>query len=422
MKNSNGIVKRIVYDVTVNLASPLCVSSGEANATDADVIRDFDGVPFVPGSSLAGAMRDYLKKIGHITDIFGCEDGESRMSMILFSDMHFTNDVIISIRDGVKLDYETKTAISGGKYDMEIIETSQEASFKMELILRKNVEMDVANLEQQVNKILSAIDAGDIRFGANKTRGFGKVKISRVLRGVFTKDNVDEWIAYCGGDSQILTEYKKWLVPIDDIFVTFCYDFSLEGGISIRKYSTVAGEADFAHITCNKKPVIPGTSLNGAIRSQTAIILGELGYPVNRITDVVEEWFGYVNSNKALQSQIIISESVINGGEEVLMTRNKINRFDASTVESALYSEKAHFGGNTEIEIKVRKSARDCDAICGLILLVLKDLSKGYIAVGGQTSVGRGIFAGDVPIEEAEEKRYFRALNEFVREGKKNYA
>ena len=37
-------------------------SSGEDEWTDSDLLRDYDGTPFISGTSLAGAMRAYLEK------------------------------------------------------------------------------------------------------------------------------------------------------------------------------------------------------------------------------------------------------------------------------------------------------------------------------------------------------------------------
>ena len=55
----------------------------------------------------------------------------------------------------------------------------------------------------------------------------------------------------------------------------------------------------------------------------------------------------------------------------------------------------AYFNGTTVLGIKVKKSIKqdnDNNKIIGLIALVIKDIDNGLIALGGQTSIGRGIF------------------------------
>lgn len=405
----NSITERIVYSINLELDAPLCVSGGEAEYTDSDIQRDFDGVPFVPGTSLAGAARDYLVKTGKDTSLFGTEGRESRMSALFVSDFRFEKNPKISIRDGVKL--KNKVAVATGKYDMEIIETGARGTFELEIINREEDTLSSKDKDAMVKEILSAIDSGDIRLGANKNRGFGKMKVVKVCRESFTSKNTKDWIAYCAGERK-LAEYQDWKTKTEDIFVTLSYELTLDGGISIRKYSMVPDAPDYEHIKCAKKPVIPGTSLNGAIRARAGWILEELGYPVSKVPAVLDEWFGYIEKNDAKQSEIIISESVLEGGEELFITRVKVNRFASSAVESALYKETAHFGGNTQIEVKIRKQHRDCDAMCGLMLLVLKDLANGYLAVGGQTSIGRGILKGSIDV--TNESRYLMALKEFI--------
>lgn len=58
----SAVLKRKVFFIRIQLLSPLNVSSGEDEWTDADVLRDGKGNPFVAGTSLAGAMRAYLEK------------------------------------------------------------------------------------------------------------------------------------------------------------------------------------------------------------------------------------------------------------------------------------------------------------------------------------------------------------------------
>ncbi|MBR2046580.1 MAG: hypothetical protein IJ958_10700 [Agathobacter sp.] len=411
--NKNKITKRIVYSVELTLDAPLCVSSGEKNYTDTDVQRDFDGNPFVPGTSIAGAIRNYFENVKGDVAVFGTEGSDSRMSSIYFSDFKFVTTPKVDIRDGVKL--ENKVAKDTGKYDMEIIDTSAKGILEIEVIQRENDTVTGDQKENMIKEALTAIHSGDVRFGANKNRGFGKMLVVAVKRGEFTAENKADWLSYCNGEN-VLKEYKEaeWKTDIENVFVTFSYALKLDGGISIRKYSMTPDTPDYTHISSANKPIIPGTSLNGAIRSRAKLILEELGYSTEKSAVTLDEWFGYVEekTREAKQSEIIINESVILGGEDLDITRVKVNRFAASAVESALYRERSHFGGTTQIEVKIRKNHRDCDAMCGLMLLVLKDLANGYLAVGGQTAIGRGIFKGDVDLKN--ESRYLLALKQFV--------
>ena len=75
------------------------------------------------------------------------------------------------------------------------------------------------------------------------------------------------------------------------------------------------------------------------------------------------------------------------------ITRNSIDRFTAGTKDSALYKEKTCYNGNCDLEIFINKNGlKDAKKNIALICAVICDLDKGYLAVGGLTSVGRGMF------------------------------
>ena len=79
------------------------------------------------------------------------------------------------------------------------------------------------------------------------------------------------------------------------------------------------------------------------------------------------------------------------------------------------------------LELMVRKSEKDdYKALTGLLLMVIHELQNGYVTVGGQTAVGRGIFEkrGELTIITDEtdagvdsEKRYNESLYRFLCEG-----
>ena len=78
----------------------------------------------------------------------------------------------------------------------------------------------------------------------------------------------------------------------------------------------------------------------------------------------------------------------------------------------SLYKEKTAVDGKLKLEIYIRKGKYPEDEkwILGLVLLALKDLQTGFLAVGGQTAIGRGIFEADGEIkidgETGKEEEY----------------
>ena len=153
------VIKRLVFYIQIQLESPLNVASGEDEWTDADILLDFDGNPFVPGSSLAGAMRSYIGEKDNEWELFGFskDDIEGKMSPLLISDLVFDQEPVIGVRDGVglnekkvvkyELDKYTKT--NKPVYDYVITENTQ----KITEINMKNGKMnyDINSLKMKDN-------------------------------------------------------------------------------------------------------------------------------------------------------------------------------------------------------------------------------------------------------------------------------
>lgn len=415
----NRVIKREVMKIYISLTSPLNLSSGEAEITDTDIIRDWDGMPFVPGSSLAGAMRAYIDKSGSEDCIMGYSGKEDagRMSSLFISDITFTGKLVSGIRDGVALG-DNKTACTGSKYDMEILETGAKGSFYMELTVRENDNEE--NMRCELASIIKGINSGEIRLGGKKTRGYGRFIITQLKQKTYNKDNYSEYSeAYndelwdkC--DDNVL---EKWIEEARDNAgrqLHIRVPLKLKGGISIRKYGVKKGQPDFVHITSRHSgnneievPVIPGSSFAGAIRHRVSCILKELSdesgnsgmINPDNINYITNRMFGYVDKNNACASDIIISEAQIEDAEPLTMVRTGVSRLESSVKTGALYKERTYVGGHFTLDIGVRKNEyKDEEWITGILLLALKDIQNGLLAVGGETAIGRGVFSADGPL------------------------
>lgn len=422
----NPINKRKYYAVKLTLVSPLAVSNGEDYYSDADVLRNGSGETFIPGTSLAGAFRNYLNKKDGYESLFGySKDKEGLMSAIYISDLYFEDTgVKVSLRDRVKL-LEDKTVEN--KFDQEIMETGASGILYLEYVLRKNQESSA--YEDYLVYCIYGMQSGEIRFGSDKNRGYGRVRITDVYEKEFVSDNVEEWLKFQKAQKDDLEQYdhhtyEEWKEKnpgAADQYVHITMPLRQKGGISIRTYSAKSKKADYAHITCNDQPVIPGSSWCGAIRADARNILAEAG--IKKIDQKMNKWFGCMKQKKRKgeqqaeldnQSLVVVGESILREGTMLPMTRNKINRFNNSTVTGALYSEISYVNGKTELELMVRKNTEEnYKAIVGLLFLVLGDIQRGYLAVGGQTAVGRGIFEANGEIvcsEKISEEECLRAL------------
>lgn len=394
----NRIEQRYYIEIDLKLCSPLSVSNGNDLYTDADVVRSAGGEAFLPGTSIAGVFRAYMDQKGKSNEIMGFSENEKgRMSALFIRDAYF-REPKVSVRDGVRL--KDHVVERGGKFDFEIIETGAATTLYLEYVKREN---DTEDGLAWIAKMIYGMDCGDIRFGAKKNRGLGSVKVEQVYIAEFSSEQREEWIKFCREGEPIQQfghhwDYRKVLDHQEEKYVTISLPLELRGGISIRKYSAEPNKADFEHITCNGEPVIPGSSWNGAVRARINEILEEVGCGWEKRQKLIDSWFGYVGKKESCQSSIIFGESILKDSTKLVATRNKINRFDASTVDGGLYTEISYYGGTTKLNIKIRKE-QGYEGLLGMIFLILDEIREGYIAIGGQTAVGRGIFMGIGEIE-----------------------
>lgn len=407
----NSVVKRIVYRVELLFVSPISVSSGYEGMTDSDVLRDYDGNPFISGSSIAGAFRAYVQSKNNGNDIFGfANDEDGKMSPIFISDLKFDNKVINDIRDSVALD-DNKITKEGAKFDFEVIQGNSKGYFYIELTIREkdNEELLVSTL----NEIFNGIHLKEIRLGNNKTRGYGIIDIEEIKMREFTKNNFLEY-KDCYSENAWNNE-PKYKLDYSTKGHWMCIEvpLRLKGGISIRKYAVRKGAPDFEHITDHGSPVIPGTSIMGALRHRIKEIIKELDkdssyglYP----NKMIDEMFGFVSGKDAHISGVIVDEMVIEGAKALEMTRTGISRFENSARNGALYKEKTYVDGVFTLRLSVCRENPNVEWIIGILLLAVKDLQNGFLAVGGQTSIGRGIFEANGPLtidgEENKEDEY----------------
>ncbi len=401
----NKILKKKYYRICFSLISPMNIGYGEGSKTDRDILRNSKGVPYVPASSLAGVLRDKMpddedrkKYLGEIVKAVENrqEDPSKTESLIQFYDANISNEksgcqekYYVSVRDSVALD-GFKTAKDGAKFDMEVLEAGVKFVTYIEQNYLENDDMDYAGMI--VEKFMSS----GVSIGGKVTRGYGNVKVDSAEYREFDFRNtgdIDEWLEF------ELNSEKNWnqYLPAEKSQKERKLTIKLRqnGGLSIRKYTTAVrkdGDAapDMEQLSSHNGngdkmvPVIPGTTWAGAIRQR----MKEFGADVSSGNLI----FGCVGDVKK-RSDIAFSESYINDSKDMIVSRNAIDRFTGGTAATALFTEKICVGGETELSItwlnKTSMQEKDADALAA----TLTDLHFGLLAIGGATSIGRGIFS-----------------------------
>lgn len=426
MNDLNRIIKCLYVKGKIRLTTSMLLSGGEEENTDKDILRDWHGQPFLSASSQAGAMRSFLRNILSTIEskhskqaleiLFGkSENGgkNSTQSLVNFHDAYSVASATIENRDGVKLDYHTKTAVRESKYDYETLAAGQIFQLQLEVLFRERHRQHVDECLCLMHTLINALQSGQISLGAKKNRGLGKIALEKsqaIVLDMEKSSDIDRWIDFSWDTASWPQDLATSLPPVldyDDANCKIVAKFKLPYSILIRSYSTDPNAPDVSHIVSANKSIIPGSSWNGALRHAIFNVGRELGICQKTVKKMIEDIFGHVDESKstARASEIVINETVIKDSKPLVYSRNKIDRFTGGTVETALFDQQAEYSdAELELEILLRPSlAKEKDESekkkvkdwkIALVLLALRDMENGIQAIGGETSIGRGILRG----------------------------
>ena len=413
--NPAQILGRITVRGRLHLAAPLLIGEGESgeerNDRDIHVLRSKAGVPFIPGTSLAGALRSLIEVENPCAAdiLFGTmhrTGGESvrdeRQSAVSLYDVEL-NDAVIGSRDGVHIDDVTGTAIDAHKYDYEIVESGADGPFYAEILLRRVHQKDEHTLKETLLR-LSELLRGGFHVGALTTKGFGRMQLRDMVVDCYDFRRPEDTIAWLSpkrGNAAWHMAYDDAAQteppPADGDFVITA-DFALTGALIVRDSVDPLAETDGekspdARMKTNAagQNIIPGTSLKGVLRHRAAYILHALGKEPTQAEAFIDRLMG----TTAARGRFIVEEAVVDAEMHTQM-RSRIDRFTGGTIPSALFStapvwREKDGGRSVTLRFGVRQAS---EQEAGLCVLLLKDLWLGRAAIGGEKSIGRGTLEG----------------------------
>ena len=413
--SGDKIVERILIGGTLVLTSPLCIGTGEHdNRVDAVVLRDVNGVPYVPGTSLAGAIQACLRDSfvpadkHDVAQFWGSSADNGVQSAFIVNDATVSSLHLkwpVEERDGVSIDAKTGTAIDGHKYNFDVVPAGNQLSWTGEVVIRACD--DRTAMERLSSTVVNALENGMVLLGAHTTKGFGHFELrDKVIcaLNLDEREDVATYLHYCStGTLDTNHPLKSEPLPPNDQNFDISADFRLTSSLMVRSYSNRPADPDETHIRSGGEDVLPGTSLKGVLRHRAAMILSELGEQNPERTDDFRNLFGYTETARqisesksaSLRSRLFVDESVIAGAHSEMQTRVQIDRLTGGVRHGAfleampLWSNK----GSERLHLHLRVSqCKDWEA--GLLLLLLKDLWTSDLPVGGERSVGRGSLAG----------------------------
>lgn len=440
--NNTNYRYRLLARLVLQAETPLAIGCGESDiTTDSLVARDVNGLPYIPGTSLAGVLRGFLE-VDDESKLWGYQVKEKgRGSEVIFSEgkildskgevvdgiidpYEVLDDPLLSyyvelpIRQHVSIN-ERGVASKTGKFDQQIVYKGTQFCFEMEIVSESGA---VADIEIIVN----ALRSKSFRIGGGTRNGYGKLKV--VSAKTIVLDLKDDLTRYLSKSSN-LQEASEWWNDVkegpsdaldDERFANYelCIE-PLDFFVFGSGYGDDTGAADSTSVKEGivkdgkfegGKTLIPATSVKGAVRHRVAFHYNKFrgkrfGDPEAAIASTnlaVRELFGYNDGKKLYRGKVIISDVFEAPAKSVLMTHVAIDRFTGGAEKGALFTEQTDYGKGMKfrINISVDKSAFDKDSDEQPILKAfeetLTDICKGMLPLGGSVNRGHGIFNGSL--------------------------
>ena len=396
--------------------------------TDMPLIRDArEGLPLLPGTSLAGALRgclaDYLagyrsSEPTEVALLFGTSRGDdlgTQSPLVVFDSVgRLPEKQSSAIRDGVSIDAAKGTAEEHKKFDFEVLPPGTVFPLRLELVIDDTKHED--ELIGLLAVSLRALETGELIIGMRRSRGLGRFSSRNWRAHRYDLNSADGWLQWLFSehdstiparnapqadlDSALQGAWStgQWQHFHDERKRLIC-DVALrqQGGVLVRTPGLTPDAPDVAHLTSGGRPVLPGTSLAGTLRTRALRITRIVRARHGDSERWVEELFGPRTKGEEQteaslwSSRIRISESTLRNGKPLRPSRVRIDRFTQSVVPAALFDEEPWCGGETCIRMELRNP---CEGEIGLFLLLVKEIISGDLPVGGTASVGRGILTG----------------------------
>ncbi len=442
--NTKVFVYRQIARVMLECVTPIAIGDGTKDIlTDAKVLTDANGLPFIPGTSLAGILRH---AVGDATDyLWGFQRGKcGQGSRVIFTDAKLVDGdgtvsdglvdrlsdfaqryMSLPIRQHVNIN-QVGVASKGGKFDNEVVFAGTRFVFEVEIL-----DDDAETVKAEMKQLRELISLPAFRVGGNTRRGLGQMRVvSWKERTIDMADIVDR-NAYLAKSSS-LTDLSFWR-DIEDIADDSMASVTGEDWIAYRLilkpedlFSFGSGlgdnEVDDAPLLetvvewdhngvgkfVDRRIVIPGSAVKGALSHRLAFHYNRLvgRYADKMSNDERDDCVGGNNFAVAMlfgkQSDKISRGNVIVGdcfpteqASFAILNHVSIDPYTGGAIDGALYDEKVvSLRNDLTMIIYVEACAINDEKVREAWECTLDDVCNGMLPLGGAVNRGHGVFGG----------------------------
>lgn len=443
----NRYTKRLISRITIECSTPISVRNGNKTIlTDAEVAKDVNGLPYIPGTSIAGVLRHSVRNteaellFGKSGDVGGegskviftdavildrngnAVDG---LSTLDDSDNYYHRFTHLPVRQHVAIN-SLGVAKNGGKFDNEVVYAGTRFCFEIEIAADTDKEITDAKT------VISNLYRTSLRIGGGTRNGYGAIKIvsckikeydltdTRQLRLYLSKTNTlaEEFdgVEITFEAKEKNSQYTLSLQP-DDFFIFGSGHGDDQADATPAVEDIVVwknGKAEFM-TDCT---LIPASSVKGAISHRVAYnfnkALGRFAdkptsHPKDATTsEAVRTLFGCEEGDTHIRGALVFSDVIIPRRLETEgFNHIRIDSFTSAAINGALFNEKAFYKEGAAFETRIilcenefERNLERCgtheykDKIIEAFETSLKELCSGRLPLGGLTNNGFGRFNG----------------------------
>jgi len=415
-------MKRDIAYITIEAQTPLKVGTKESSFfIDSPVQKDWNALPMILGSSIAGVLRSSFEK-KEAERIFGKEEGSKVIfsnallvindkdevcEELLLKDSEFISYFkTLPVREHTAID-DKGVAKEHSKFDEEVVYKGSRFKFLVEMIDDK----------ESFEKLLELLQRDDFRLGGGSTKGFGKFKVIKIesksiesakeylnYTSSLNSKNIDKELELNRVKSDRYTTYTLKITP--ENFFMFGSGFGDEDADMTPIYEKVI---DYKKMKLSQKKIlIPASSIKGALAHRTAFYYNKaMGATIENSkgkigedNDAVREIFGHkkeLEDDKELgqKGKVLFSDCYKDKKENStkVFDHVMIDRFTGGAKDGALFQEKTVTSEDEwEIEILLENSVDE--KYRNSFEKAMKDIVNGMLPLGGATTKGHGVFIG----------------------------
>lgn len=424
-------------EITIEAATPLVLASGNTgNFFDVELVRDANGLPAIPGTTIAGILRHaVLERKGKDIEarLFGFQnendgfssslevswayvhDSKNKIHKSFYSKTEIEDDSILKelyIKDNpnFKRDHvilnDKGVAKDTGKFDRYFVPTGSRFTFSIGL-WSENKE------DSNWTEILNILFSPSFRIGAAGRAGYGKIKVIEI--------NIPENNCFDLSKTEDINSFRKCtkkyelLKDCEDVEkiavkLQFPLGFRVGGGFrSFLKSNRAADMLPYSEKIINwtgdkgafkvvPRITIPGSSVKGALRHRAAYHLARINknWDYKSEDDGLSELFGYAANLKDSESigqagKLWFTDLYLEDTKTYELSRNSIDRFTGGTLDGALFQEENVYSSKAYetciyLDKKIDKESNEFKAF----KWALEDLKAGRLALGGGSGHGLG--------------------------------